>query len=80
MTHKYPLVSCVEHPGILEPGYIVCKHCIEDISNIAYISLATQKELGTVSCEECAEQNDVELFELCCAQGLKDKGVNLQQQ
>lgn len=23
---KYPFITCSEHPGCVEPGYMICKH------------------------------------------------------
>lgn len=74
----YPFVRCESHPGADEPGYAVCKHVISG-APVASYTPATNRDLGTVICADCARQGvlgpqDPDQFTLCCARSVRDAG------
>lgn len=54
MPLEYPNIDCPDHPGIIEPGYLICDH-LKSFLDIAYLELATKKQLGIMICAECSE-------------------------
>lgn len=74
----YPNIICEEHPGQIEPGYMICKH-IEKKEDIAYLEKATQKSLGVLCCLQCShrsgdDQYVFDNFLIVCAPGLRERG------
>lgn len=77
---KYPIVECDAHPGVSEPGYMVCNH-IKKPTDVAYLDLATEDKLGCISCQTCEALSPMtndqmfKNFYVCCAAGLKENGI-----
>lgn len=66
----YPLVHCAGHPGDPLPGYVVCTHALNDLRvKLARPTRATNTDMGTVVCVECAALPDapVEKLVTVCA-------------
>jgi hypothetical protein len=79
MKPKYPNVICEEHPGQVEPGYVICPH-IEKLEDIVYREVASSEDLGVLSCKACASRIKdgtflIDNFILVCAPGLREKGL-----
>lgn len=67
----YPNVLCDLHPEINEPGYLCCKHIINNCAFAFSVELATEKSLGIMMCVDCAKrppEMTQENFILACAQ------------
>jgi len=73
---KYPYVECHEHPGEVEPGYIVCLHIADGQEvEISHFERATDKEMGIISCSLCLKDNNMDDFVIHCAMGLRERGL-----
>ena len=67
---KYPFVEC-GYDHLREPGYVVCKHCVNHGAPAFSVEKATSKNLGKIMCIDCARRPPVmneNNFVLCCAQ------------
>jgi hypothetical protein len=77
---KYPNVRCDDHPGLEEPGYMVCVHVISGGEGVGYLERATNETLGVVCCKACWVSRDngndfIDTnFVLSCAAGMREKG------
>ena len=76
---KYPNVACADHPGIIEPGYMVCVHVLQDKLRMEHLERATPTELGVACCQACLiESQNMTLngnFRIACAAGLREQGL-----
>jgi hypothetical protein len=78
MSVEYPNIDCPDHPGIIEPGYLICDH-LKSFHDIAYVESASPERLGIMVCDLCWKmENDPkycnEHMYISCAQGLREKG------
>jgi hypothetical protein len=70
---EYPIVECLVHPGVREPGYIVCRHVLNGDATIGHFERATPTNCGLVCCDICyghrrdTKYNDENLT-VACAQ------------
>ena len=73
----FPIIVCDAHPGLREPGYLVCPHVLAHTAAVAHFALATSETLGEVLCEKCiGVREDLydQGFRCCCAHAIRDEG------
>ena len=75
---EYPYLVCDAHPGVIEPGYLVCRHVLEGEAPTHVVDAGPQN-MGEVSCEACVphlQERDYVLanFRVACASSCKESG------
>jgi len=72
---EYPYLECDKHPGLREPGYVICIH-IKTAADVAQFERATPQEAGSILCATCKEAPDnVTNLRTCCAACARENGL-----
>ena len=69
----YPLVACDTHPRDRAPGYVACKHAIDDPALVVYREEPTRSQCGVVACGPCDAIKTTDHMLLICARCAHEK-------
>jgi hypothetical protein len=77
---EYPNITCDSHPGVVEPGYVICRH-VKGPLDVAHFEAASGTDMGIVACAICHRKyEDGEYafsnFTVACASSIREQGLD----